>query len=124
MFDREGAVSALMPVLPYVPVAPDGGDRLDYDSRDSRRSGRRIPSYVSSGLPGEGYSPYGAPVCVLKGSALHVAFNVSVSQLMNIRTCSCRWEVVVVLRMECMEEVMHLDAVAVLGEIISSLMYL
>uniref|UniRef100_A0A1J3F5S2 KH domain-containing protein n=2 Tax=Noccaea caerulescens TaxID=107243 RepID=A0A1J3F5S2_NOCCA len=65
VFDREGAVSALMPVLPYVPVAPDGGDRLDYDSRDSRRSERRHPypgSYVSSGLPGEGYSPYGAPV--------------------------------------------------------------
>ncbi|ESQ41498.1 hypothetical protein EUTSA_v10013173mg [Eutrema salsugineum] len=65
VFDREGAVSALMPVLPYVPVAPDAGDRLDYDSRDSRRPerGNHYPGgYGSSGLSAEGYSPYGAPV--------------------------------------------------------------
>ncbi|KAL1205919.1 KH domain-containing protein [Cardamine amara subsp. amara] len=65
VFDREGAVSALMPVLPYVPVAPDAGDRLDYDSRDGRRLDRGNPypgGYGSSGLSAEGYSPYGAPV--------------------------------------------------------------
>jgi hypothetical protein len=42
---------------------------------------------------------------------------------MTLGTCFCRLVVVVVLHMECME-VMHLDAVAVLGEIISYLMYL
>jgi len=71
VFDREGAVSALMPVLPYVPVAPDAGDRFDYDSRDSRRLERGNPypgGYGSSGVSAEGYSPYGAPVCLLKGS--------------------------------------------------------
>lgn len=65
VFDREGAVSALMPVLPYVPVAPDAGDRFDYDSRDSRRLERGNPypgGYGSSGVSAEGYSPYGAPV--------------------------------------------------------------
>uniref|UniRef100_M4CQ05 K Homology domain-containing protein n=1 Tax=Brassica campestris TaxID=3711 RepID=M4CQ05_BRACM len=64
VFDREGAVSAIMPVLPYVPVAPDTGDRLDYDRRDSRRPerGNHYPGgYGSSGLSSE-YSPYGAPV--------------------------------------------------------------
>lgn len=57
-----------MPVLPYVPVAPDAGDRLDYDRRDSRRPerGNHYPGgYGSSGLSSE-YSPYGAPVCLLK----------------------------------------------------------
>ncbi|KAJ0260981.1 hypothetical protein HA466_0041960 [Hirschfeldia incana] len=65
VFDREGAVSAIMPVLPYVPVAPDAGDRLDYDRRDSRRPerGNHYPGgYGSSGLSSEVYSPYGAPV--------------------------------------------------------------
>ncbi|VVB14566.1 unnamed protein product [Arabis nemorensis] len=65
VFDREGAVSAIMPVLPYVPVAPEAADRLDYDSRDSRRLERGNPypgGYGSSGLSAEGYSPYGAPV--------------------------------------------------------------
>ncbi|CAH2072697.1 unnamed protein product [Thlaspi arvense] len=66
VFDREGAVSALMPVLPYVPVAAtDAVDRLDYDRRDSRRPERGNPypgGYGSSGLSAEGYSPYGAPV--------------------------------------------------------------
>ena len=79
MFDREGSVSTLMPVLPYVPVALDAGDRLDYDRRDSRRPERsnHYPGgYGSSGLS-EGYSRYGAPVCLLKGS-IHVVFNVSV----------------------------------------------
>ncbi|XP_010453658.1 PREDICTED: KH domain-containing protein At4g18375 [Camelina sativa] len=65
VFDRESAVSALMPVLPYVPVAPDAGDRLDYDSRDSRRLERGNPypgGYGSSALSSESYSPYGPPV--------------------------------------------------------------
>ncbi|CAH8361132.1 unnamed protein product, partial [Eruca vesicaria subsp. sativa] len=61
VFDREGPVSAIMPVLPYVPVAPDAGDRFDYDRRDSRRP-ERGNHYGSSGLSAEGYSPYGAPV--------------------------------------------------------------
>ncbi|XP_010550042.1 PREDICTED: KH domain-containing protein HEN4 isoform X2 [Tarenaya hassleriana] len=65
IFDREGAVSAVLPVLPYVPVAPDASDRLDYDTRDSKRLGRGNPypgGYGSSDLPAEGYSSYGASV--------------------------------------------------------------
>ncbi|CAH8327660.1 unnamed protein product [Eruca vesicaria subsp. sativa] len=61
VFDRDGAVSTLMPVLPYVPVAPDGGDRFDYDSRDRRRPERGNPypsGYGSSGLS-EGYLRFG-----------------------------------------------------------------
>lgn len=70
VFDRDGSVSTLMPVLPYVPVALDAGDRLDYDRRDSRRAERpnHYPGgYGSSGLS-EGYSRYGAPVCLFKDS--------------------------------------------------------
>lgn len=87
VFDREGAVSALMPVLPYVPVAPDAGDRLDYDSRDGRRLERGNPypgGYGSSGLSAGGYSPYGAPVCLLKGSITCCFQHIS-SQLMTLR---------------------------------------
>ncbi|CAL0317191.1 unnamed protein product [Lupinus luteus] len=40
LFDREGAVSALLPVVPYLPVPGDGPDGLNYDSRDGRRHGR------------------------------------------------------------------------------------
>ncbi|PSS35136.1 KH domain-containing protein [Actinidia chinensis var. chinensis] len=40
LFDREGAVSALVPVLPYLPMSTDGSSGLKYDSRDNRRHGR------------------------------------------------------------------------------------
>lgn len=40
IFDREGAVPALVPVLPYLPMPTDGSDDLRYDSRDSKRYGR------------------------------------------------------------------------------------
>ena len=40
LFDREGAVSALVPVLPYLPMSTDGSNGLKYESRDSRRHGR------------------------------------------------------------------------------------
>ncbi|CAN6988842.1 unnamed protein product [Brassica rapa subsp. trilocularis] len=90
VFDKEGAFSALMPVLPYVHVALNTDDRLDYDRRDIRRleCGNH---YGSSGLSAEGYSPYGAPACLLE-----------------------RLAVIVVLPME----VMHLDTVALLGFVI------
>ncbi|KAF8118034.1 hypothetical protein N665_0006s0037 [Sinapis alba] len=60
VFDREGAVSSVMPVLPYVPIAPDAGDRLDYDRRDSRRPERG--NHYPGGYGSSGLSPYGAPV--------------------------------------------------------------
>ncbi|KAF2313606.1 hypothetical protein GH714_012365 [Hevea brasiliensis] len=40
VFDREGAVSAFLPVLPYLPVSADSSDGLNYDNRDSKRHGR------------------------------------------------------------------------------------
>lgn len=40
LFDREGALSAFLPVLPYLPVSADGSDGVNYDSRDSKRHGR------------------------------------------------------------------------------------
>ncbi|GMP28831.1 hypothetical protein CsSME_00004210 [Camellia sinensis var. sinensis] len=64
LFDREGAVSALVPVLPYLPMPTDGSDGLKYDSRDSRRHGRGH-SYSggyggTSDLPPiDGYGSYG-----------------------------------------------------------------
>uniref|UniRef100_A0A2P2MN54 Uncharacterized protein MANES_02G047500 n=3 Tax=Rhizophora mucronata TaxID=61149 RepID=A0A2P2MN54_RHIMU len=38
-FDREGAVSAFLPVLPYLPVPSHGSDGLNYDGRDNKRLG-------------------------------------------------------------------------------------
>ncbi|XP_057488492.1 KH domain-containing protein At4g18375-like isoform X2 [Actinidia eriantha] len=64
LFDREGAVSALVPVLPYLPMSTDGSDGLKYESRDSRRHGRGH-SYSdgygeASGLPAvDDYGSYG-----------------------------------------------------------------
>ncbi|XP_054825750.1 KH domain-containing protein HEN4-like isoform X2 [Prosopis cineraria] len=64
LFDREGAVSAFLPVLPYLPVPADGPDGLSYDVRDGKRHGRGH-SY-SSGYggssdlaAGDGYGSYG-----------------------------------------------------------------
>lgn len=61
IFDREGAVSAFLPVLPYLPV--DGSDGLNYDGRDSKRHGRGHS--FSSGYggssdlgAGDGYGSY------------------------------------------------------------------
>uniref|UniRef100_A0A5B6ZXA1 K Homology domain-containing protein n=2 Tax=Davidia involucrata TaxID=16924 RepID=A0A5B6ZXA1_DAVIN len=65
LFDREGAVSAFVPVLPYLPMSTDGSDGLKYESRDSKRHGRGH-SYSggyggSSDLPaGDGYGSYGS----------------------------------------------------------------
>lgn len=64
LFDREGAVSAFLPVLPYLPVSADGSDSLNYESRDSKRHGR-VHSY-SGGYGGtsdlaatDNYGSYG-----------------------------------------------------------------
>ncbi|KAF5457127.1 hypothetical protein F2P56_021256 [Juglans regia] len=64
LFDREGAVSAFLPVLPYLPVSAEGSDGLSYESRDSKRHGRG-PSY-SGGYGGssdlaaaDSYGSYG-----------------------------------------------------------------
>ncbi|XP_020218614.1 KH domain-containing protein HEN4 [Cajanus cajan] len=40
LFDREGALSAFLPVLPYLPVSADGSDGLNYDGRDGKKHGR------------------------------------------------------------------------------------
>ncbi|KAK3211410.1 hypothetical protein Dsin_016116 [Dipteronia sinensis] len=53
IFDREGAVSAFVPVLPYLPVSENGSDSLNYENRDSKRHARGHPysgGYGSSDL--------------------------------------------------------------------------
>lgn len=71
LFDREGALSAVLPVLPYLPLSADGSDSLSYDGRESKRHGRGH-SYSSgyggfSDLAGgDGYGSYsGSQVCIL-----------------------------------------------------------
>ncbi|XP_022774509.1 KH domain-containing protein HEN4-like isoform X2 [Durio zibethinus] len=63
LFDREGAVSALVPVLPYLPVPTEGTDSLSYESRDSKRHGRGHSysgGYGSSDLAAsDSYGSYG-----------------------------------------------------------------
>ncbi|XP_031108293.1 KH domain-containing protein At4g18375-like [Ipomoea triloba] len=65
LFEREGAVSAFVPVPPYLPMPIDASDSLTkYESRDTRRHGRGH-SYSSGygGLndipPTDGYGSYG-----------------------------------------------------------------
>ncbi|GAA0167746.1 RNA metabolism protein [Lithospermum erythrorhizon] len=55
LFEREGPVSALVPVLPYLPVPADATDSLKYDNRDTNRHGRGL-SY-SSGYGGSNDLP-------------------------------------------------------------------
>ncbi|KAL5741275.1 hypothetical protein ACOSP7_028007 [Xanthoceras sorbifolium] len=63
IFDREGAVSAFVPVLPYLPVSENGSDSLNYESRDSKRHARGHPysgGYGSSDLAAaDSYGSYG-----------------------------------------------------------------
>ncbi|KAL9354696.1 hypothetical protein Peur_052666 [Populus x canadensis] len=39
-FDREGLMSAILPVFPYLPVSAEGSEGRHYDSRDGKRHGR------------------------------------------------------------------------------------
>ncbi|KAI9396398.1 hypothetical protein POPTR_004G123400v4 [Populus trichocarpa] len=39
-FDREGLMSAILPVFPYLPVSAEGLEGRHYDSRDDKRHGR------------------------------------------------------------------------------------
>ncbi|KAL2505020.1 RNA-binding KH domain-containing protein [Abeliophyllum distichum] len=50
LFEKEGAMSAFVPVLPYLPVSADGSENLNYESRDNNNRGRGY-SY-SSGYGG------------------------------------------------------------------------
>ncbi|KAJ7971001.1 KH domain-containing protein [Quillaja saponaria] len=64
LFDREGAVSAFLPVLPYLPVSADGSDSSNYDSRDVKRHGRGhsySSNYGGSSdlAAGDSYGSYG-----------------------------------------------------------------
>ncbi|XP_022879553.1 KH domain-containing protein HEN4-like isoform X1 [Olea europaea var. sylvestris] len=76
LFEKEGAMSAFVPVLPYLPVSADGPESLNYESRDSKNRGRgysysdgyggspelpRVDAYGTySGLQsGSGSSAYG-----------------------------------------------------------------
>lgn len=62
LFDREGAVSAVLPVLPYLPVSADGSDGLNYDSRDGKRHGRGhsySSGYGGDLAAGDAYGSYG-----------------------------------------------------------------
>ncbi|KAL6990526.1 hypothetical protein U1Q18_042261 [Sarracenia purpurea var. burkii] len=67
IFDREGAVSALVPVLPYLPMSTDGSD--GYDTRESKRHGRGrsySDGYGASDLPAiDNYGSYGGFQVVL-----------------------------------------------------------
>ncbi|XP_041004480.1 KH domain-containing protein HEN4-like isoform X4 [Juglans microcarpa x Juglans regia] len=74
VFDREGAVSAFLPVLPYLPVSTEGSDGINYENRDSKRHGRGH-SY-SGGYGGSGdlaaadsYGGYGGSQIGGSGSA-------------------------------------------------------
>lgn len=75
LFEREGAVSAFVPVIPYLPMSGDGLD-TKYESKESRRHGREH-SYSggyggSSDLPaGDAYGSYGG---------LHVSIHVYLLQ--------------------------------------------
>ncbi|KAK1432872.1 hypothetical protein QVD17_09774 [Tagetes erecta] len=68
LFEREGAMSAFVPVLPYLPVAPDVPDIPKYDDRDSRgyvRGHNDLPANDDYGSYGgiqgrSGGDPYGA----------------------------------------------------------------
>ncbi|KAJ6860780.1 RNA-binding KH domain-containing protein RCF3 isoform X2 [Populus alba x Populus x berolinensis] len=64
VFDREGAMSAILPVLPYLPVSAEGSEGLNYDSRDGKRHGRGSSyagGYSSSDYAsGDGYGSYGS----------------------------------------------------------------
>lgn len=79
LFDREGALSAVLPVLPYLPLSADGSDSLSYDGREGKRHGRGH-SY-SSGYGGfndlaggDGYGSYsGSQVHILTLTCLIIA---------------------------------------------------
>ncbi|TYH52278.1 hypothetical protein ES332_D09G015600v1 [Gossypium tomentosum] len=63
LFDREGAVNALVPVLPYLRVPTEGTDNLSYESREGKRHGRVHSfsgGYGSSDLSAsDSYGSYG-----------------------------------------------------------------
>ncbi|KAI3452288.1 hypothetical protein Pfo_008953 [Paulownia fortunei] len=40
LFEKEGAMSAFLPVLPYLPMSTDGSESLKYESRDAKSRGR------------------------------------------------------------------------------------
>lgn len=79
VFDREGAVSAFLPVLPYLPVSADNSDGLNYDSRDSKRHGRGHSysgGYGSSDYAaGDSYGTYGSSQVYICYTVLHVDFS-------------------------------------------------
>ncbi|KAI3784846.1 hypothetical protein L1987_43952 [Smallanthus sonchifolius] len=55
LFEREGAMSTLVPVLPYLPVATDVPDVSKYDNRDSKGHGRGRNDLPTN----DGYGSYG-----------------------------------------------------------------
>ncbi|XP_022993579.1 KH domain-containing protein HEN4-like [Cucurbita maxima] len=62
LFDREGALSAVLPVLPYLPLPADGSESL-YDGREGKRHGRGHSYSNSYGgftdlAAGDGYGSY------------------------------------------------------------------
>lgn len=55
LFEREGTMSAFVPVLPYLPVSADSPDGSKYESRDSKGHARGPP--YSGGYGGSGDLP-------------------------------------------------------------------
>uniref|UniRef100_A0A1D1YND2 KH domain-containing protein At4g18375 n=2 Tax=Anthurium amnicola TaxID=1678845 RepID=A0A1D1YND2_9ARAE len=63
-FEREGALSALLPPVSYIPIAGDTSDALKYGGRDNKLHGRGYSSYssgygTSADLSSETYTGYG-----------------------------------------------------------------
>ncbi|CAA6659735.1 unnamed protein product [Spirodela intermedia] len=63
-FEREGALSALLPPVPYIPMAGDTSDILKYGGRDGKGHGRGYSSYsggygTSTDMGSEAYPGYG-----------------------------------------------------------------
>ncbi|KAL8475717.1 hypothetical protein ACS0TY_028393 [Phlomoides rotata] len=71
LFEKEGAVSAFLPVLPYLPMPTDGSESLKYESRDAKSRGRG--GYYSGGYGGSADLPrvdaYGGYGGLQSGSA-------------------------------------------------------
>ncbi|MQM20531.1 hypothetical protein Taro_053553 [Colocasia esculenta] len=62
-FEREGALSALLPSVSYIPIASDSSDVLKYGGKDSKLHGRGYSSYssgygTSADLPSDPYAGY------------------------------------------------------------------
>ncbi|XP_073055492.1 KH domain-containing protein At4g18375-like [Primulina eburnea] len=74
VFEKEGAMSTLMPFVPYLPISADGSDSLKYGNRDAKNRER---GYSYSGVygraadlaPADNYGSYGGSRSGSSGNA-------------------------------------------------------